>query len=263
MIHLTREVRFAIDRDRNSDEVLASPIVNTWAGWPDADGLAPYLKLQATVAGQPDPVTGYLCDIKHLDDLLRTSAVPLALTPAADPLTTERFLQGVWQRVTDSTPGGAALNRLRLFPTPYLHYTIRREDPEMIQLTEQFEFSAAHRLHSPGLSDGANRELFGKCNNPRGHGHNYVVEVTVAGQPDASGLVCSRRRLEQVVKECVLDRLDHKHLNEDTAEFRDLNPTVENIALVVWNLLADKLAPVRLTRIRVYETPKTWADYCG
>jgi 6-pyruvoyltetrahydropterin/6-carboxytetrahydropterin synthase len=259
MIHLTREVRFAVDRDRDSDAVLASSVSNAWAGWPDASILAPYLKLQTTVAGEPDTVTGYLCDIRHIDDLLRSCAVPLALNPAV-PLTTERFLHAVWKSIAHRIPGGATLVQLRLFPTPYIHYTIRREDPEMIQVTEQFEFAAAHRLHCPELTEGENRELFGKCNNLRGHGHNYVLEVTVAGRLDASGLVCSRQRLERIVKERVLDRFDHKHLNEDTEEFRDLNPTVENIARVVWGLLAARLRPARLTCVRVYETPKTWAD---
>src|SRR5947209_12833434 len=133
MIHLTREVRFAVDRDRDSAAVLASAVGNAWAGWPEAAGLAPYLKLQATVAGTPDPVTGYLCDIKDLDDLLRARAVPLALAPPGPaPLTAERFLRAVWERLAGTTPGGAALVRLRLYPTPYVHYTIRREDPAMV-----------------------------------------------------------------------------------------------------------------------------------
>ena len=161
-------------------------------------------------------------------------------------------------------PAGAALTRLRLYATPYIHYTVRRERPEVIHLTEQFEFSAAHRLHCPALSGEENHRLFGKCNNPRGHGHNYVVEVTVAGPADApAGLSCPREPFELAVKQHVIDRFDHKHLNEDTDEFRDLTPTVENIARVVWGLLADHVAPARLVRVRVYETPKTWADYRG
>jgi 6-pyruvoyltetrahydropterin/6-carboxytetrahydropterin synthase len=267
MIHLTREVRFSADRDWDRDEALATPVGNAWAGWPAAAGPSPYLRLQATVAGEPDPASGYLCNIKLIDDLLRARAIPLTLALLAEAgprLTVERLLRAVWERVAPATPPGSTLTRLRLFPAPYLHYTIRRERPEVIQLTEQFEFSAAHRLHCPELSDEENRRLFGKCNNPRGPGHNYVLEVTVAGQPDpASGLVCSRQQLQQAVKQRVIDRLDHKHLNEDTEEFGRLNPTVENIARVVWGLLAGHLGAARLARVRVYETPKTWADYRG
>lgn len=267
MIHLTREVRFAAGRFPDDGSAFDCPILNAWNGWPFASALAPYLKLQATVAGEPDPRTGFLCNIKVIDDLLRDRAVPAALEmvralgPDATP---ERFLHAAWEHLATERPAGPTLTRLRLFTTPYLYYTFRRENPEVIQLTEQFEFSAAHRLHCPTLTPQENRQLFGKCNNPRGHGHNYVVEVTVAGAADdAAGQVCSRERLERVVKERVIDRFDHKHLNEDTEEFRDLNPTVENIARVVWGLLADHVAPARLARVRVYETPKTWADYRG
>ena len=133
----------------------------------------------------------------------------------------------------------------------------------MVRVTEQFEFSASHRLHCAELSDEENRKLFGKCNNPRGHGHNYVIEVTVEGQGDETGRLTSLTELEEVVNKRLIDRFDHKHLNEDTEEFRSLNPTVENIAQVAWNLLVDGLSSVRLANVRVYVTPKTWADYAG
>jgi 6-pyruvoyltetrahydropterin/6-carboxytetrahydropterin synthase len=257
MIHLTREFRFSAE----PAPAPAGP-ANPWAGSPAASGLAPYLKLQLTVAGEPDRVTGYLCDIKVLDDLLRARAVPPALEMLAasrGPLAPERYLLALWPRLADARPAGAAVVELRLCTTPYIHYTVRREAPAMVQLTEQFEFSAAHRLHSPGLSDEENRELFGKCNNPRGHGHNYVVEVTFAGEV----LSAARAVVAEAVRRNVLERFDHKHLNEDTTEFRDLNPTVENIARVVWGLLVADVSPARLTCVRIYETPKTWADYCG
>ncbi len=266
MIQLTREVRFSADRDWDN-EILSGPVGNAWAGWPASEVISPYLRLQATVAGEPDPGTGYLLNIKLIDDLIRRRGIPFALSLLAESgmrLTAERLLRALWERVALAAPAGATFTRLRLFPAPYLHYTIYRERPEVIHLTEQFEFSAAHRLHCPELSDAENRRLFGKCNNPRGHGHNYVVEVTVAGLPDTkSGLICTRPQLQQVVKQRVIDRFDHKHLNEDTEEFRTLNPTVENLARIIWDLLAGYVAPARVTRIRVYETPKTWADYWG
>ena len=267
MIQLTREVRFSAERDWDREAVLASPIINAWAGWPISAGLSPYLRLLATVTGEPDPATGYLCNIKLIDDLIRGRAIPLILALLAESgslMTAERLVRAVWDRLAPEAPAGSTLTRLRLFPAPYLHYTIHRERPEVIHLTEQFEFSAAHRLHCPELSDAENRRLFGKCNNPRGHGHNYVVEVTVAGVPDSRlGQICARPQLQQIVKQRVIDRFDHKHLNEDTEEFRSLNPTVENLARVIWDLLTGQVAPARLMRVRVYETPKTWADYRG
>ncbi|MBU0639877.1 MAG: 6-carboxytetrahydropterin synthase [Planctomycetes bacterium] len=134
----------------------------------------------------------------------------------------------------------------------------------MILLTQQFEFSAAHRLHCAALSEADNQRTFGKCNNANGHGHNYLLEVTLVGEPDAqTGAVLPLPAFEQVVKERVIDRLDHQHLNQDTAEFRTLNPSVENIARVIWGLLSNHVAPARLHAVRVWETPKTWAEYSG
>jgi 6-pyruvoyltetrahydropterin/6-carboxytetrahydropterin synthase len=137
----------------------------------------------------------------------------------------------------------------------------------MISLTQQFEFSAAHRLHCDRLSDEENRALFGKCNNPEGHGHNYVVEVTVDGGVDPNGQLVDLHAFEAAVKRAVVDRLDHKHLNRDIEDFTKTNPTVENIAIAIWHWLDEEfkqsLGGVRLTAVRVYETPKTWAEYRG
>jgi 6-pyruvoyltetrahydropterin/6-carboxytetrahydropterin synthase len=258
MLWLTREIRFAIAPEAGTPPERAS--ANTWAGWPAATGLAPYLRLRATLAGDPDPVTGYLCDIKDIDELLQATTIPLAgelLRARGAQLLAEDLVQALWHRLPHDLLPGARLMRLQLLPTPYTLYTIQRDQSDMIQYTEQFEFSASHRLHCAEMTEQQNRDYFGKCNNPNGHGHNYVVDVTVATE------TLDRRRLGEVVKACVLDRFDHKHLNEDTAEFGSLNPTVENITRAIWQLLADALQPQRLLAVRVYETPKTWAEYRG
>lgn len=130
----------------------------------------------------------------------------------------------------------------------------------MLTITQQFEFSAAHRLHCAALTEPQNRELFGKCNNPHGHGHNYVVEVTIDGGDPEPGGTLPLSSLNQIVRARVIDRLDHRHLNLEVTEFRDANPTVECIAEVIWGWLDGQLAPSRLRKVRVYETPKTWAD---
>ena len=267
MIRLTREVRFSVDRDWAGHIEFSRPVTNSWAGWPSAVGLVPYLRLRATVAGEPDRVTGYLCNIKRLDDVLRRHAIPYAaqeLHRRGWRWSAERLLLAVWEQVAPRPPSGATLVRLELLTTPFLRYAAEREDPAMVLLTQQFEFSAAHRLHCPQLSDDQNREIFGKCNNLNGHGHNYLVEVTVAGTPDEkTGAVLPLPRFEQIVKERVIDPLDHKHLNNDAPQFRDLNPSVENIARVIWGMLTEHVAPARLHTIRVFETPKTWAEYAG
>lgn len=267
MVRLTREVRFSVDRDWAGHVEFSRPVTNSWGGWPSAVGLVPYLLLRATVAGEPDPVTGYLCNIAVIDRMLREHAIPHAAARLREHgwrLSAERLLGDVWQRVAGLCPGGAALVRLELCPTPYLRYAIDRAEVPMITLTQQFEFSAAHRLHAPALSEAQNREIFGKCNNANGHGHNYVVEITVGGRPDErSGALFPLPQLEQIVRTRVIDVLDHKHLNLDTREFAQRNPTVENIARAIWEMLDGAFAPARLRRVRVCETPKTWADYEG
>ncbi len=267
MLRLAREVRFSVDRDWAGRIEFSRPVTNSWGGWPSAVGLVPYLRLRATVSGEPDPVTGYLCNISRLDRLLREHAIPFA----ADELqrhgwrrSAEQLLSAIWKRLAPRTPDNASLVRLELFTTPFLRYAIVREEPEMVQLTQQFEFAAAHRLHCPAFSEEENRRLFGKCNNPNGHGHNYLVEVTVAGAPDGkTGAVLPLPRFEQIVSGRVIEVLDHKHLNEDTEQFRDVNPSVENIAKVIWGMLVDHVAPAKLNNVRVSETPKTWAEYAG
>ncbi len=125
----------------------------------------------------------------------------------------------------------------------------------MIRLSQKFEFSASHRLHEASLSDEENRACFGKCNNPAGHGHNYEVQVVVRrAESDLSRLV----DLERAVKP-VIDRFDHRHLNLEIAEFRSLNPTVENIAKIIFGLLKPQVA--HLAAVTVWETPKTWCEY--
>jgi len=134
----------------------------------------------------------------------------------------------------------------------------------MIYLTRRAEFSASHYYHSPALSSEENRRLYGKCNNPHGHGHNYVLEVTVRGQVDVrSGMVVDLKQLKEVLHLEVLDVLDHRFLNEEVPVFRHLIPTTENLAVEIWRMLESKLAFCTLDRIRLYETPDLYVDYFG
>ncbi|GJQ27181.1 MAG: 6-pyruvoyltetrahydropterin synthase [Phycisphaerae bacterium] len=272
-ICLMREIRFSIDRDWARAAHGASgfegalPVTNSWGGWPSAVGVAPYLKLRIVVSGEPDATTGYLVNIQVLDELLRRYAIPAAaraLAVRGVSLTIERLLSEIYADVSGRVPGGCRLESLMLAATPYLSSRIDGRRPGMVELTQSFEFSASHRLHVASLSDEANRRVFGKCNNPNGHGHNYEVRVTVGGELTADrGTVVEVPQFEAVVKREVIDRLDHKHLNSDVAEFAGVNPSVENIARVIWGLLEEPLKPARLLRVRVYETAKTYAEYSG
>jgi len=133
----------------------------------------------------------------------------------------------------------------------------------MVQVSLRFEFSAAHRLHAENLSSEQNMNIFGRCNNPNGHGHNYELEVTITGPADKkTGHVMPLGELQRIVNEHIVDIFDHKHLNLDCADFRELNPTVENIVQVLYRRLKPHVpAPARLDSLRLWETPKTMAEY--
>ena len=134
----------------------------------------------------------------------------------------------------------------------------------MIYLTRRAEFSASHYYHSAELSPEENRRIFGKCNNPHGHGHNYVLEVTVQGEVDRrSGMVVDLKHLKEVLQREVMDVLDHRFLNEEVAAFRESIPTTENIAIEIWRMLVPKVDFGRLYRVRLYETPDLFVDYYG
>lgn len=134
----------------------------------------------------------------------------------------------------------------------------------MVYLTRKAEFSASHYYHNPAFSPEENQRIFGKCNNPNGHGHNYTLEVTVKGSVDGrSGFVVDLKELKDIMNREVVEVLDHRFLNKEIAEFRDAIPTTENLAINIWNRLASKLKAAELHRIRVYETPDLFVDYYG
>ncbi len=123
-------------------------------------------------------------------------------------------------------------------------------------------FNAAHRLNNPLWDEATNQEVFGKCNNPHFHGHNYELVIKVTGEPDPqTGYVMDMKLLSDIAQENVLERFDHKNLNDDTAEFKDLNPTAENIAIVIYNILRDKIDMKFELQIRLYETERNFVDY--
>lgn len=130
-------------------------------------------------------------------------------------------------------------------------------------LTRRYLFAASHRLHADELSDQQNRVIYGKCNNPHGHGHNYSLEVTVSGQvsPD-TGMVCDVVDLDEVVRHTVLDRFDHQNLNM-LADFTALVPTTENLTEIVFNILKQSFHAAHLERVRIEETLNNSFEYAG
>ena len=134
----------------------------------------------------------------------------------------------------------------------------------MIYLTRRETFAAAHRLYRKGLSDTENFELFGKCSNPNWHGHNYTLEVVVAGNVDpATGFVIDLKKLKDIIIEHVISKVDHKNLNIDTDFMNGLNPTSENIVVAIWNQLKDKIPSGKLFSVKLYETENNYFEYRG
>lgn len=123
-------------------------------------------------------------------------------------------------------------------------------------------FNAAHRLYNPKWDDDTNFKIFGKCSNPHYHGHNYELEVKVVGNPhEETGFVIDMKVLSDLIREQVLYRFDHKNLNLDTAEFKAMNPTSENIVIVIYNLLRPHIDDTYGLQIRLYETPRNYVEY--
>jgi 6-pyruvoyltetrahydropterin/6-carboxytetrahydropterin synthase len=134
----------------------------------------------------------------------------------------------------------------------------------MVYLTRKCEFSASHYYHNPELSAEENRRIFGKCNNPNGHGHNYTLEVTVKGEVDPrSGFVVDLKELKEVLNREVLEGLDHRLLNKEVPEFASQIPTTENLAVAVWKRLEPRLKVAQLHRVRVYEAADLFVDFYG
>lgn len=134
----------------------------------------------------------------------------------------------------------------------------------MIYVTRRTEFCAAHFYHNSDLSPEENRRIFGKCNNPNGHGHNYTLEVTVAGDIDpVSGMAADLMDLKKLLAREVIDLMDHKFLNKEVPAFSTKIPTTENIAVEIWKRLAPKMTFGKLHRVRLYETTDLFVDYYG
>lgn len=268
LVRLERTVRFAVSPVGDAaGHAPARPGVNGFGGAPAMHGVGRHYELDVACEGEPDGATGYLINIKDVDRAVHYAAVPVIVRACADdaaePVGTLRDAAAALRARLPI----ATRVRWRLSPTYAVEMTMRETGHAVVR--QQFDFAAAHRLHVPSLGDAENRAAFGKCNNPRGHGHNYRIEVAlrVPTGPSAAGL--SLADFERLVQDVVIERFDHKHLNEDTAEFATgtgLNPSVENIAMVCFDLL-DSAVRERLgsrgtlAEVTVWETDRTSATY--
>ena len=271
MIRLIRAVRCSVNDPAAGGPGPGDRPVNGYAGHPTMRGLGRHYELVVECRGEVDRLTGYFISIAEIDAATRAAVLPEVVrachqTPWADPAS-------VLPRLFEAgrVPFAGRLHALewRLSPT----YSVRMEVSDMSRavIRQSFEFAASHVLHVASLTPEQNRAIFGKCNNPSGHGHNYRIEPAVAVSLDAGGApALSLADIERLTNEIIIQRFDHKHLNRDTPEFGPggVNPSVENIARVCFDLLAPAVsasAPGRaeLLRVTVWETEKTSCVYPG
>lgn len=264
MLVLTRTVRFAANPPEiGPDATQGGP--NTYAGSPPIRGLARYYEIDVSCAGSINPHTGYLVNIKDIDTVVRSTAVPVIVEacrtrPATEPGV---ILGEVAAAVAQTLPG---VTRVRWRLSPFYSVEMLMSERNAVLLRQRFDLSASHRLHTPGLSDDENRRLYGKCNNPSGHGHNYQFEPCVAVSTGGKAPSFTLDTLERLAEERIIQRFDHKNLNTDTREFATaggLNPSVENIARVFFDLLESGVrdAGAQLRSVTVWETDRTSSTY--
>jgi 6-pyruvoyltetrahydropterin/6-carboxytetrahydropterin synthase len=273
-MHLTRRVRFSAAHHFAVASLPKDERERLFGDGARTLGHGHDYMLEATVRGGIDPRSGMVMNVKELKE--RLLAVGLRgisgrmLNDEVEELrdrvpTLENLIRVLWSRLGQAGwPPGVHLARLTLHENEGLFAEYEGKDDGSMRLTRVYDFCASHRLHSAALSDVENERVFGKCNHPNGHGHNYVVEITVEGAPDPrTGQLVPLGELDVVVDREVLQPFDHKNLNVDLPEFATENPTAENIARAIWRRLEANLPAGRLHRVRLVETPRNLADYYG
>ena len=262
---LGRQVRFSINPFLPGDSEGSNPFASKPAG----EGLSIFLELGVEVAGEVEPSTGFVVNVAEIDKSVRRFVVPIFAERIREDFRRGRhiglpgmaeLLGSAWGQLADKF-GTAKLSKLSLKLNPFRKIAMDSRNLEMIYFSEKFEFAAMHKLWNDVFSEERNLEVFGKCANPAGHGHNYVVEVTV--KRPSSGDEFSIGDFEEAVDGELIKVLDHKNLNVDVAEFSETNPTVENIAAFAWNRLADKFGQASLHCVTVWESDRTCCSYYG
>lgn len=260
-----RQVRFSI----NPFLPVDSEGFNSYASKPAGEGLSIFLELLVELMGEVEPATGFVANVSDIDTNVHKFVVPIfaeqirkyfRLGKHIGFFEIVELLRMAWGRLADRF-GMASLSKLSLNLNPYRCIAIDTEDCRMIYFSEKFEFAATHKLWNEQFSRERNLELFGRCANPSGHGHNYIVEVTI--KKPIGGSDFSIVNFEKIVEQELIKLLDHKNLNTDIAEFSVVNPTVENIAVFAWNKLAGKFGDAQLYCVTVWETDKTYSSYYG
>ncbi len=294
MHKLGRRVRFSVNPflSQSTGRLTVDSIgYNSYCSKPSGEGLSIFLELSVELAGPVEPSTGFIVNVSDIDRSVRQFVVPVFSERIKGDFkqaehiglfTIAGLLRSAWTQLADRF-GDVKLSRLSLKLNPFREVAMDSYDAGLIYFSEKFEFAAMHKLWNDSFTEQRNFEIFGRCANPTGHGHNYIVEVTI--KKPAADEDFSIADFEKVVDEELIKVVDHRNLNEDVPEFakadpvrnplksdnteqqdifsNGVNPTVENIAVFAWNRLVGKFSPASLYCITVWETDRTYCAYYG
>jgi 6-pyruvoyltetrahydropterin/6-carboxytetrahydropterin synthase len=265
MHKLSRQIRFSVN-----PFLTETPTGdNSYSSKPCGEGLALFFALWVELQAQVDPDTGFVVNVVEIDKVIRKSVIGVFADFVTDRFRqakhislpdTCKLLEQTWP-VINNQFGNAQLTKLGLQLNPSRKISIQIGNQTMTYFSEKFEFAAMHKLWNKSFTDEKNFEVFGKCANPSGHGHNYVIEVTIEKQNIDDTFKIGT--FEELVSKEFIDLVDHKNLNEDVPEFAETIPTVENIAVFAWEMLSEKIGPARLSNVTVWESDRTSCTYCG
>lgn len=265
MHKLGRQVRFSINPFLSEDIEGANSFVSKPAG----QGLSFFFELFVEVTGTVEPATGFVVNVTDIDSDVRKFVVPIFAERIRQHFrrsehigfyTLVEILGTARDRLADKF-GRAGLSKLSFKLNPYRKIIMETQNSGTVYFSEKFEFAATHKLWNEHFTDEQNFEIFGKCANPTGHGHNYIVEVTIKTPKAKDGFRIGD--FEKTVDDELIKIIDHKNLNVDVEQFSRAIPTVENLACFAWNRLADKFRPSTLHCVTVWETDKTYCSYMG
>lgn len=225
--------------------------------------------LDVSITGAVDPITGMVMNITDLKRIVGEILEQFDHKHLNEDTpyfreqipTTENIVRVLWRLIAPALPQGVSLAKLRLAEMNDLwaEYT---GDPQIAAFARSYVFAAAHRLHAPGLSEAENQAIYGKCNNPNGHGHNYTLEVIVAAPVDPqTGMVIDLIEMDRLVR-TVLDQLDFRHIDREIPAFANQPSTAENIVVFLWEALVVRFEG-RLRLLRLWETNRNLFDYAG
>ncbi len=226
-----------------------------------------YMELTVHLCGPVNAATGFVMNVSDIDACVQQEAIPIfskrfrQLFDRKQHLGLEdlsALLREVLVQLSDCL-ADINLVQMDLALTPNRRIAIVREEENMVYFSEKFEFSAMHTLCNARFDEQQNQDVFGKCANPAGHGHNYIIEVK-AKLPE-QGKSFETAAFEEIVNREFIEQVDHKNLNVDVLAFAKLNPTVENIAKVAWTCLNGKMNDATLECVTIWENDRTWCTY--